>query len=740
MKRAALAEWIALRELAVRGVPAQLRVVRLDLRGAEIADVRLGAPAAPDLALAHASFAWSFAGLRAGRLDRVELRGLRGRARIDDAGVHLGALDAWFAQDAASDGAPLTLPFLEATLTDAEATIDSPQGTLHVRAEGSAAPEGELVRATFTLHGDSPQGALDLGGGGTVGLISQEIAAVGALAGVTPWGRVEGNLRVLGTLAALRAEFSGSAQPDERALPLGAASPLSVSGTATRDENGAIAAEAKFAGDGIALAELAALAHVEGEATLRSDANEISGGATFRATSAEWIGVGSAASVEGAATLRGDAAEAQLALREIALPDLARAASSALNATFDLATGALTARIEVPVALAPEIARLDGVVAELHFAEERITGDVRIAKLVELSQPALIAPLRVDAKVSGPRGRIALAGHARTPGEGLVFDFEGTLEPESEKLDLRIVLPESDLAPKARQPNRVFPWLAGVIESARGKIGGEALASVSGGALAASAVIALNGVDITTEYGTIRGLMGVFTVTGIDPLATPPGQTIWMQSVDAGLPLGNGTVKFELQAGDILAVERGEWSFAGGKLGFSGALPIDATERNLALTVENVSVEALLAALDFDGLAGTGTLGGVAPLVQHGDELLVREGALRATETGVIRFTSGEGGAALARKQPLLAPVLGALEELHYDELTLTINGDISDRVEVKMHIRGRNPNFQKGRPVVLNVSVDLPLGSLLRAASVATSVPDEIEAQVQKVMAKEKQ
>jgi hypothetical protein len=87
----------------------------------------------------------------------------------------------------------------------------------------------------------------------------------------------------------------------------------------------------------------------------------------------------------------------------------------------------------------------------------------------------------------------------------------------------------------------------------------------------------------------------------------------------------------------------------------------------------------------------------------------------------------------------VLLPVLGALENLQYNELTLTIDGDLGDRVAVKMHIRGRNPNFQKGRPVVLNVNVDLPLGSLLRAASVATGVPDEIEEQVQKAMGREK-
>jgi hypothetical protein len=125
--------------------------------------------------------------------------------------------------------------------------------------------------------------------------------------------------------------------------------------------------------------------------------------------------------------------------------------------------------------------------------------------------------------------------------------------------------------------------------------------------------------------------------------------------------------------------------------------------------------------------------------VQRGDETLVRGAELKATETGVIRFTSGEGGATLARTQPALAPLLGALEDFHYDELTLTMNGDLSDRVEAKLHLRGKNPKFQQGRPVVLNVNVDLPLASLLRAASVATGVPEEIEEQVQRAMGKEK-
>jgi hypothetical protein len=395
--------------------------------------------------------------------------------------------------------------------------------------------------------------------------------------------------------------------------------------------------------------------------------------------------------------------------------------------------------VEAADAIAPELARIGGLAAQVELAGDALRGEVRVARLVELSRPPLIAPLRVHAKLSGSLERVELAGRALTPGDGLALDFSGWLWPARGQLELKIVLPETDVSPKTRQPGRVFPWLADVIQAMRGKLSGQALATYANDALGASGVIALDGADVVTEWGTIRGLMGVVTLTAIDPLQTPPGQTVWMQSVDAGLPLGAGSLKFQLRPDSVIDVERGEWGFAGGKLFFSDAIPLEAPERRIELHVESVSLEKLLAALDFEGLSGTGALGGVAPIVQRGDHLFVQGGELHATELGVIRFTSGEGSAALARKQPLLEPLLGALADLHYDQLTLAMDGDLSDRVAVKMHIRGRNPNFQQGRLVVLNVNVDLPLGSLLRAAAVATGVPREIEERVQKAMSEEK-
>jgi hypothetical protein len=692
-KRCELVEWLARRELAARGAPAELRVLRIDLRGAEIADLRLGA--APDLALERVALTWSREGLRAGRLDRVSLHGVRLRARIDEGGARLGSLDALLASLPAGDAsAPLALPFLEAALTDAEATLDSPQGVLRVRAEGHAQPEGDVLRATLALHGESPQGAIDFGGGATYGLASQEIAASGALGGVTPWGSANGFVRAFGTFSAMRGEFSGNVLP-AASLGARASEPIAFEGFATRAADGAIAAEGTLVARGFAWEE-----------TLRVQ---------------ELMAKG---------TLRGEEGAADFTVRGIELPDLAQVPLASARARM-APDGALEATLEAARALAPGLARLEGLRADLRWVEGELTGKLEAERLVELSQPALIAPLRVDATLSGPLERLALRGHALTPGDGLRFDFTGALEPERERVELRIVLAETDFAPKARQPQRVFPWLDGVVTGASGKLGGEALALYEGGQLAASALVAFAGTDLRTVHGSIQGLTGVISVTEPDPLVTPPGQLLWMRGADVGVPLQAGTVRFELRREGVLRIEHGEWALAGGKITLAGDVELEADEQRVELDAVGVRLDELLAALDFEGLSGTGVLEGTIPVRNGARGTRIENGLLHAIGEGVVRFTSGAGGEALAKRQPAISPVLGALTDLRYEELTLTLNGDATDRLDVKIQVKGRNPNFKQGRPVVLNVNVDLP-ASLLKAMTqtaelTGTTAPESV-------------
>jgi hypothetical protein len=698
-QRLALAEWIAVRALAARGARAELRVVRLDRDGLGFDDLRVGAPDAPDLTIAHATLAWSWAGLRAGRVERIDVTGVRLRARVGEGGVSLGSLDPLLS---GGGGGAAALPFLEARFSDLEARIDSAQGPLVVRAEGRAVPEGDLVRVEGTAHGESQQGTLDAGGGATFGLVSEEIAGAAALRGITPWGAVEANLVLAGTRAKPAIAFRGSFAPDAKALGIESSEPIAAEGNVTLDDAGAPLAQAKVTAKAL-------------------DAGEL----------------GRARGVRADLDARGSPliSRADVVLDQAEIPDVATLTHVAVKAER---TDATVATVAIRAVDLPDLARLASVGAEVRVAGDAIDADVRVAELHEISKPPLIATLRGEAKLRGTLDDLAVRGSARTPGDGLVFAIEGRVSPRAGTADLAIHLPETSLDGKERQPLHVFPWLEGLLEAAKGTAGLEAHASYAKEELAASAVVALKDVDVRTPYATLRRLNGLITVTGPDPLVTPPGQRLSIGAVEE-LPLANGVVEFELVAGETLRIAKGTFQFAGGELELTGDVPLAVENRSLLLRASALSVEQLLASLEMEELSGTGSLDGAIPVEQHGDDMRVVDGELHATAPGVIRYAGGEGAASLARKQPALAPLLGALENLQYDELTLTLSGGLADKMDVKVHIRGRNPNFQKGRPVVLNVNVEAPVGSLLRAGLTATSVPEEIEGQVQRFFDQEK-
>ena len=599
-------ETLALRLLAARGVPAALRVVRFDLSGLELAELSVGAAGAPDLGVARADLAWSWRGLRERRLERVELGGVRLRARLGAGGLELGALDTL--RDGSAAGAALrALPFTEVQLRDVEVTLASAEGPIVLRAEGRAATS-------------DPR--------------SREVTGTAEVSGTAPWGSGTASLRLGGTLDAPRIDFSGQAIPDRTALGLRATDPVTVEGSAAWDVAG----------------------------------------------------------VHGA------------------------------NATLGVK------RLEIPT-----VAQLTGVAVAAKLAREVVTASVRVEKLVELSDPPLVAPLAIEAELDGTLERLAFHGVARAGADGFALPFDGALVPRPPQLKLAIRLPDTDLAPESHQPVRLFPWLGGLVRRAKGHVAADAAASYADGKLSATAQIAFEDVDLRTNYATLRRLNGLVTVTGPSPLATPPGQTLSVALIEGALPLSDGIVSFELLPEGALRIERGVFRLAGGTLSLTGSLPLAGEERDLVLVAKQLSVEQILAALGFEGLSGTGFLDGTLPLSQRGRQVRVVAGELRATEPGFIRYAGGVGAARLAVEQPQIAPALGALENLRYETLTLEVSGDASGVLDVKVHARGSNPNFQQGRPVVLNLNVEAPVASLLRAGLAAYRVPEEIEGQVKR-------
>lgn len=203
-QRAALAQWWLEREVAARGVePAAFRVTSFETTGIAIEAITAGDPTSPDLAAERVEADWTTDSLRGGRFTALRVKGASLRARADDAGFSMGALDALLKGGAAAAGA-LSLPAPEITLEDARVEVATPRGPATGTLAGSIHERDGAIEGSFALDlagaGQTAKGTLALGG--TLGLPSVDLdldAKLGASAIALDLSgrRVEGDALVL---------------------------------------------------------------------------------------------------------------------------------------------------------------------------------------------------------------------------------------------------------------------------------------------------------------------------------------------------------------------------------------------------------------------------------------------------------------------------------------------------------------------------------------------------------------
>jgi hypothetical protein len=363
-------------------------------------------------------------------------------------------------------------------------------------------------------------------------------------------------------------------------------------------------------------------------------------------------------------------------------------------------------------------ARGTGSVLHARFAAERASAS---------GTPPPLETVRVTGTLGGAFDRLALDATAATIDDPLLVAVTGTIEPFGNRFDLAVRLPETRLDGMA--PGRLMPVLAGTISELKGTLAADGWARYREGALNAQLALAFRDVDVVAGLGTVRALNGVVTLLGPPAVRTPPGQMIAMAGVDAALPLEAGEVRFQLEPGAVVRLERAAWRLANGTLHTAGRLPLTADERALTLEASDLDLGTLLASLAFEGISGSGTLSGTIPVRQRGHTLTIEHGRLEATSPGTLKYQRPNAAAATGNRQ--LDLLLAVLSDFRYDELSLTLDGDTDAPMQMALHIRGRNPAYERGRPVVFNVTVEAPLAGLVRTARCAYRVPEAIEKQL---------
>lgn len=420
------------------------------------------------------------------------------------------------------------------------------------------------------------------------------------------------------------------------------------------------------------------------------------------------------------------------------------------EATLDaLGAGQLRARLSGGSAeVTPAGVTLEGLAADLRIELgtegarlQRI--DLRARRVADKAQLARFTPLSLEGSARGAAtaaapDRVAFRMTLRGADGAFVLDAEGHHLTASGRGEAQLKLFPIRFVPGGLQPADLSPAAAAMFRDASGEVSLGGRVRWPGAAVPPDdpLTLTLGNLGFTGSLGTVTGLEGSVALSRIDPPATPPGQTITAKAVDVGVPIAAPRIRFRLEPQGILRLEAVEAVFADGRVTAADvAVPLSGEHPvPVVLTIERVDAARLAEALDLDGLAATGTLSGWLPLLwDPATGLAVRQAHLAAGPGGgSISYRPTGGVPALQEPSAQVSLLLDAIRNFVYESFEVEADGRPGEPFDVKLRLRGANPDLYDGHPIALNVTLTGALDQLFGNLRRSLGLTDVIQRRLQ--------
>lgn len=353
----------------------------------------------------------------------------------------------------------------------------------------------------------------------------------------------------------------------------------------------------------------------------------------------------------------------------------------------------------------------------------RLEGDTRVT---DAAATARFEPLTSDDIVlTLVGGAIGVTGSLRTAQEGAkVADVRIAHDLGKGAGAALLEMPGITFTPEGLQPDKVTKLTFGVIAEVKGTISGSGRIAWTPQGVTSGGAFRTAGTDLAAAFGPVTGLSGEITFSDLLGLETPPGQVATIVSINPGVPVENGTVRYQLLPGLRISVERGVWPFAGGELELQPTVLAfgERQVRRMTFGVKGVDAAQFLQQFDFSNLNASGVFDGTLPMVFDERGGRIDDG----------RLTVRPGGGTITYVGEITKEDIGtwgnfafqALRDLRYNSLDLVMNGALAGEIITEIRFAGVSQgqaakrNFLIDRlaklPLVFNVTVRAPFRQLI--------------------------
>ena len=278
------------------------------------------------------------------------------------------------------------------------------------------------------------------------------------------------------------------------------------------------------------------------------------------------------------------------------------------------------------------------------------------------------------------------------------------------------------------QPEELTRLTEGVIALVQGTLRGRGQISWNGdGTVTSTGDFSTAGMDLAAPFGPVTGLKTSVHFTDLLNLETSPNQTASVTSINPGILVENGVIRYQLLPNQLVKVERGEWPFMGGRLILHETVLNFGrpTAKRLTFEVQGFDAKMFIDSLGFQGLAITGTFDGVLPMIFDENGGRIVGGRLDSRPPGgEFNYTGTAPKAGM-----VVGLAFDLLSNIRYQSMIIRLDGDLAGEFATRFTIGdvslGNKGGFVAGLvrgafkkvPMRVNLGIHGPFRALIQMA-----------------------
>jgi hypothetical protein len=371
--------------------------------------------------------------------------------------------------------------------------------------------------------------------------------------------------------------------------------------------------------------------------------------------------------------------------------------------------------------------RLSDMDGKWRFIDSRLTIDGSLL-VNDRADPPRFYPLRSDdVHFVFTDNRITTTGSLRHPDTGTLVtnvDIEHNLNSGAGHADLDV--PGIRFGPNL-QPDELTRLTEGVVALVQGTVRGHGRIDWTAGTVTSHGDFSTQNMDLAAPFGPVEGLTTSIHFTDLLGLESAAGQIATVRSINPGIIVDNGVIRYQLLPNNLVKIERGEWPFMGGRLILDETILNFGSPSPKRLTFELVGFDAkqFIDSLGFAGLEITGTFDGVLPMIFDESGGRIVGGRLDSRPPG--------GEFAYTGTKPKAGMVAGLafdlLSDIRYQSMTVRLDGDLAGEFATRFTIRqvslsnrggllgGLVRGAFKDVPLQVNLNISGPFRALIQMA-----------------------